>query len=356
MKQKIIRGHRLLLDADHDRINDVIWYYDIFRNVNSISLYDINVMVYSTKNDISVEIYPLAIRDILTNGYMLPCWFMSYSRELLDVFTHHKLYHLPDLNIQIDEYPNRIEMSFDNTDDAKTLFGFVKHMPFIDPRIKVNMGDDIFTVSLPYDVKHVTEILHNVLYVAKFKTAEYDRKCEYACCPHCYTVNAIVESNSNFNVAELITNNGTCLGCGEKLSKETSEYILIDELMQPCISMMGKYKPDIITYACCQSHPEASDPVDRAYIYGSMTSEIYNFVEAEILNHNETETDMLPISITKDEYSDFDHMIGRSLSSDFVKFDISIRNIRSNPERAFMLGILVALITKALVEYEESKK
>lgn len=358
MKQKIIQGHRLLLAANDDHIDDVIWYYDILHNLNSIPLKDINIMVNPDKNDIKAEINPFMIRDVLTNGrYELTCWFMSYNRDMLNIFIHHKLYHMHDLNIQIDEYPNRIEMSFNNTDNTKSLFEFVKDISSTDSRVKVDVGDDIFTVLLPYEIRYVTDIVHNILYVAKLNNIEYDKKYQYICCPHCYKSEGLIESNSNFDlVGAISTNDTTCSKCGGDISDTTNGYILIDELMYPCIDMMATYKPDIITYGCCQSHPKESEPIDRAYIYGSMRLEIYNFIEAEILNHNETETDLLPISITKENYSDFDYSIGRSLSSDFIKFDISIRNIKTNSERAFMLGMLLGIITKALTKYKESKE
>lgn len=358
MKQKIIQGHRLLLDVNVDYTDDVIWYYDILHNLNSIPLKDINIMINSDKNDIKAEINPFLIRDIRTNGgYELTCWLMSYNLDMLNVFTHHKLYHANNLNIQIDEYPNRIEMSFNNNDDTKRLFEFVKDVSSTDSRVKVDVGDDIFSVSLPYEIKYVTNIVHNILCAAKSNDIKYDRKAQYICCPYCYDPKGLLKSNSNFDlVGSISTNDNSCSKCGGYISDTTNRYIFIDELMYPCIDMMKTYNPDIITYACCQSHPEKSDPIDRAYIYGSMRLEIYNFIEAEILNHNETETDLLPISITKENYSDLDCSIGRSLSSDFVKFDISICNIKTNSESAFMLGMLLAIITKALTKYKESKE
>lgn len=86
-----------------------------------------------------------------------------------------------------------------------------------------------------------------------------------------------------------------------------------------------------------------------------MDSEIYHFIRDEIANYN-NKPDLLPIKIIEGGYSDFDYSIGRVLPDTFVKFDISIYNIRTNPERAFMLRILTGLITKAVSKYEESKK
>lgn len=353
MKREFVQGHRLLLDSgDHDYNKEVVWYYDMFHNVNSIPLRDISISVDPAIN-IKADINPFMIRDILNNGrYELSCWFMSYSRELLDVFMQHRLYHLHDLNIQIDEYVDRIEMSFKHTDDVDTLFGFVKHMPFMDSRIEVDMSDsDVYTVSLPYEVEHVVEILHNILYVVKFDDDKYDKKYEYICCPHCYAKKGLLESNANFDlIGAICADDEKCPDCGEELS---NGYIIMDELMHPCVSILAKYKSEI--YGCCQSHPEIYVPTNRAYIFGSMDSEVYRFIKDEIVNYN-NDSDLLPIKIVDGGFSDFDYSIGRVLPDTFVKFDISIYNIKTNPERAFMIGILTGLITKAVSKYEESKK